>query len=790
MAELEEARAEHNEIMEQTRADHEEDLSKERERVEQLEDDVESAAQLQTALESRVSELEEELQRLQGDLKDVRTTHELESEETRRRSIQEGDQERIRQDMEQAVMREQIKLARRNAANGGGKYKYQSKLVSQLIGAGQLAVPRGAPPLLKREEILESLDVEEIRSALRYNIICVGAQHTGKSSVQKLLSHTGGGGLIKKAPDVVTPSTCFSRAEFISKDKGSSKGFSIGKKHTVNTYFNVWDTPCDPRVLQALPQGALPASGCAYVATFFLNHEFHSEAKKVEEVLLAVHANVSSKLGNGDDGANSVRIPVVLVGTRKDLLQNSKDGLLAIKKISESKKWFRENPVLKEKFRLIDSFAVSIKDWSVQNDTGSKTGVSSFAQVMSLLSTELQSIYPITPPALLGYPASPSTTSDIADYCNTLSTLSVSNDKAREEKSIFESMFVITILLHRMRLRGSWMVGAADVDALIADNVPSFSLESHPDTLLKIKEALRRRSDMFTCQDTEYPDPREAVTIINPLLLCNFVDTLMLPSLYLSLVESFASDKPGHLKANIQKSSGFNLEEFWRPDWELVFDGRISGTVISCLFKLFLPFKKDPVLGKRFLGLLGMSFTVGDAKSEVEFMPGLALATLSGEVQSLLLSLFKKEKGEWSARTASRAVPPAVLAAVMQKIVAKDKNALLWRDGAAFNHNGTWGYLKCEANRVSLCCEGKGTEVLSEVQALIDQELTENAAAAAPAWKDGMLLDEIPRLSPSLAKEVDDTESIQTLLKSIPKDKLRGTPFPSATVDADMRRMR
>eukprot|EP01061_Rhynchopus_euleeides_P030164 TRINITY_DN5019_c0_g1_i4.p1 TRINITY_DN5019_c0_g1~~TRINITY_DN5019_c0_g1_i4.p1 ORF type:complete len:1919 (+),score=964.90 TRINITY_DN5019_c0_g1_i4:117-5873(+) len=775
--ELEDAKADSEEERERITSEHAEELAKERERIEQLEDEAECSTELQNVLEERVKELEEELQRLQGDLKDLKTTSELETEETRRRSNLEREQERLRQEMEQAVMREQIKNARKNAV--GGKYKYSSKLVSQLIGAGQMPIPRSAPPLLKREEILETLDLEEVRSALRYNIVCVGAQHTGKSSIQKLLSHTSGGGLMKKAPDVVTPSPGFSRAEYISKDKGSSKGFSLGKKNTVNTYFNVWDTPCDPRMLQGLPAGALPAAGCCYTVSFFLNHEFVSEAKKMEEVLLGVFSCIGAK-------AKGKRVPVMLVGTRKDLLHNSKDGMLAIKKIAEAKKWFRENAILKERFKLIDCFAVSVKDWSVQNDSG-KTGVSSFGQIMSMLANELQAVYPITPPALLGRDTTPAHQADIADWHHSLDGRDVSGDKAREEKAIYESVLSIIVLLHRMRQRKTWLVGQADFNSVVTDNIPSFALEPNPAVVDHIQDFLSCRGDAFSRRDLEYKDPREGVVVLDPLMLCNFVDTLMLPSLYLSLVDVYA-DKPGHLKQVIQKSTGFNVEEFWRPDWELIFDGKVSGTATSCLLKGFTPFKKDPVLGRRFLGLLGVCFQHDKLKTDqVDFMPSMAICTMSPEIQSLFLSLFKKTKGDWSPCSAriEQGVSAHVASEVLRQVYQMDPNAILWRDGAAFSDNGAWAYVKLEPARISICCEGKGSPLQKVLQKAVEASLDSSAALT---WKDGLHMDELPRLPPALSKEVDDAESIGALLAKLPRDRLRGVSYPAGTIDLDMRR--
>eukprot|EP00754_Rhynchopus_humris_P026621 Rhum_TRINITY_DN15030_c6_g1::Rhum_TRINITY_DN15030_c6_g1_i4::g.133339::m.133339 len=766
-----------------------------------MEEEVATSQQYQELLEKRVEELEEKLGVLQGDMKEEKSKLQLEAEEMKRKQNDEKKQREderndlvARQAVEKAKALEEKKamkaelekqLEEEKKKRSGGKYKYSSKLVSQLAQVGQFAIPDRAPQVLKPEGFLASLDVEEVRAALPYNVFCVGALHTGKSSVHKLLAHTGAS-LLKKAPDVITPTANFSSVEYVSKDNVAGGGGFLNKKRTTNTYFNLWDTPCDVRALQALPDGFLPVAGSAFVVTFFLNHDFASEAKKMEEVLMALQSGVNVPEG-------FPRLPVLLVGTRKDLVGGSKDGLASIKKISEAKKWFRESPFLKEKFRLLDCFAVSVKDWSVQNDTGggAKAGVTSFRQIMSMLSTELHQMYPITPPSLLG-DSSPDAQADILEWWTANKEKAVTSDDARQKKSSYNAVLSAALHMGRMRKRGTWLIGQADFDSIVMDHIPNFTLEGRPEFATELKQVFERRGVAFSRRDAAFDDPREGYVVLDRFVAAHFLGTMLLPSLYLALVETYSQEKPGHLKSALDKATSFNVEEFWRPDWELVFDGKLSSTAASCVLKSDPVFSKDPVLGQKFLGSLGATFEHEKTTSgQLQYMPAMAVSYLSPDIQSLLLALFTKVGGGWVANSVKldRMQSMQRIATMQKKVYDLDAQSLLWRDGVALQVDGVWGYVKFDELHITVACAGKASPALPKFKKLVGEAFF-GPQQAESEWKDGLRFDELPRLPPAMAKNVDEATDIPSFFETLSKDHLRGRAYPNAVVEAEMRRRR
>ena len=535
---------------------------------EEIEKNETAANEYAALLEARVSELEDKLKELQGDLSDEKSKAELDLLELKKKKDEERDSERQRLNDEKAELEEKVKAR--------GKYKYKSSLISQLITCGQLAVPSSAPRLAPPSDILASLNPEHVKQAVRYRLIIAGHQHTGKSSVYKCLSHEGSVGILsKKAPDVVSPTTTMQCTEHTVREKG--KGF-LSKKSSLTTHFQVWDTPSDLKVMTALPEGVLPITGCAYVLTYYLTREFRSESQRMEEVLYSILTNTRTKLEKA-----KMKLPILLIGTRKDMLP-SKDSSVLMGKINEARRWFNDNPVAKDYFSLVGVYASSCKDWSIYSDTG-KNGITTFGGIMTYVAEEIRRIYPNTPPALLDEKVH-GADADLGEWLT--GNKSVTSDSQRMALSIHKALLSSIMSIDIMKRRGAWLLGNQEFRGIIQDNIPDHVLEEKPDLVNTFISVFEARGFILHIRDTEFDDIQESCYVIKVGILIDFITSLMLPTLYLQLVPSYANDKPGYLKTSMLKSSGFNIEEVWRPDWELIFDGHLTGTSTSSLLKYVL----------------------------------------------------------------------------------------------------------------------------------------------------------------------------------------------------------
>eukprot|EP01064_Diplonema_japonicum_P010671 TRINITY_DN178_c0_g2_i13.p1 TRINITY_DN178_c0_g2~~TRINITY_DN178_c0_g2_i13.p1 ORF type:complete len:1044 (+),score=297.55 TRINITY_DN178_c0_g2_i13:3394-6525(+) len=793
MEEAEKTKQEFNEFKEKTleqfeelKGNHEEEELKLKDSIEQLEDELQSSTQYQEALETRIKELEEQLSALQGDLTQEKTKAQLEAEELRKKTQEERksreeetkrllekqseEKESLKAKMEKELEEEKKKV--------GKVFKYSSKVISQLVNVGQLATPTNAPQILRPQEFLASLDTEEVKQSVRYKVICVGAKHTGKSSIQKCLSH--GPGLFKKAPEVVNPTVSMSVVDYTAVDKHSNKGF-LAKKSTTNTYFQVWDTPCDTKSLKALPAGCLPITGCSYVLSYFVNHEFTAEAKGMDEVLYTIYANCRDRLAAHE----KMKIPLVIMGTRKDLLPNSKDSGVLQKKISEVKKWFREHP-LRERFTILDVYLVSCKEWTVISDSRGKQAVTSFSQVMHMLATELHRKCPINPPSLLEEDLTYGGRAgmELSEWWD--HNQEVRSEKERVQKSGYKGLLSLLVHIYRLKMRGIWLLGHQEFDDICREHIPQYVVEETPTIITTIRRMLIDRSLILPLHDPEFEDEREGVVVLGISVVTDFISSLMLPTVYLSQLENYTSERPGYLKTTINKHMGFNVEEVWRPDWELLFDGRISATAAPCLLKNSISFKKDPSLGRSFLGCMGCCFKVKEKDEMMDFMPALALRALTPDLESALLSAFTKHEGGKTAATLKTdVVTPWEVVDILREIHEKADWSLLWSNGALVKMNGKWGFVKVDKNVLALCCAGKPENCIAdEMKKLVEKFVTN------PVWKDGMSLEGLPRLLPSAAEMVESAADLSSYITSRDQETLRGTPYPSNILEDDTSRTR
>eukprot|EP01063_Lacrimia_lanifica_P023963 TRINITY_DN3188_c0_g1_i1.p1 TRINITY_DN3188_c0_g1~~TRINITY_DN3188_c0_g1_i1.p1 ORF type:complete len:729 (+),score=305.43 TRINITY_DN3188_c0_g1_i1:1285-3471(+) len=695
------------------------------------------------------------------------------------------------EEMEKRMREEQAEAERRLKEEkekvGGGKYKYTSKIVSQLERVGQFAIPRDAPSMARPEGLLVSLDPEEVKASLAYNLVVVGLQHSGKSSVQHCLVK-GSHGLVRRAPDTTSPTTAFDLSRTVHKERSGGGGGFLGKKQasaSANTHFTVWDTPCDPRHIAALPPGTLPVLGACYVVTFSLTDDFAGIAKRLEYVLQMVWANAKANMDEG------MRLPVLLVGTRRDLL-SSKDNVVVMKKIGEAKRWLKEAPMMRERFTLLDCFAVSCKEWSVQGDTGLKTGVSSFSQLMGFLSSDMANRYPITPPALLGEVENAGAQLDIHDWWTSLARSNPRDEADATLRAGHKAVLSLMLHLHRMRLRNVWLVGKMEFEAAVFDHIPSHVEKAQPFLKDQLKKICVQRGMAYTVLDKAMNDAREGVVLLKTDVLANFVASFLLPTVYLSNCTAFAErEKPGYLKGVLAKHAKLNIEEVWRPDWPLMFDGKVPQSTAPALMKAAPAFEKEVRLGCDFLPLLDLSFEVfsEDDNEKYQFMPAMALRHLSNTVVSMLLECFKKSNGGWIANTTKcDPLAYAETQAVLKGVHALNPGtARLWGDGAAVMVDGRWAFVRVEPAHVVICCEGKDSPLLAPLRQVV-VAASAKANISDATWKDGMNLDHLPRLAPAYAKQVEDAASIEAFLAHLSADILRGTPYPQATVDKDIKR--
>eukprot|EP01060_Flectonema_neradi_P035297 TRINITY_DN645_c0_g1_i3.p1 TRINITY_DN645_c0_g1~~TRINITY_DN645_c0_g1_i3.p1 ORF type:complete len:2362 (+),score=686.01 TRINITY_DN645_c0_g1_i3:233-7087(+) len=775
--ELEAANEEKEEALaevERTKAESEEEIEKLTvAHAEEIEKNETAANEYAALLEARVAELEDKLKELQGDLSDEKTKAELELMELKKKKDEERETERQRLNDEKDRLNDE-KAELEAKVKSRGKYKYKSSLISQLITCGQLAVPSSAPRLAPPHDILASLNPEHVKQACRYRLIITGHQHTGKSSVYKCLSHEGSVSILgKKAPDVVSPTTTMQCTEHTVREKG--KGF-LSKKSSLTTHFQVWDTPSDLKVMAALPEGVLPITGCAYVLTYYLTREFKSESQRMDEVLYSILTNTRAKLDKV-----KMKLPILLVGTRKDMLP-SRDSNVLLGKINEARRWFNDNPIAQNYFSLVGVYASSCKDWSVYSDTG-KNGISTFGGIMSYVAEEVRRLYPNTPPAMLGEKTNDAD-ADLGDWL--AGNKSVSSDSQRMAQAVHKALLSSIMSFDIMKRRGAWLLGNQEFRGILQDNIPDHVLETFPDLADTFISVFEARGYILHIKDSAFDDERESCFVIKVGVLIDFITSLMLPTLYLQLVPSYANDKPGYLKTSMLKSSGFNIEEVWRPDWELIFDGHMTGTSTSSLLKNSLAFQNDPMLGSSLLECLHCGFRMKTSKDErITFVTGIAIRSLVPELEGVFLALFDKHSTGWTAATAKiDSISQQDVVKVQQKIFSEQEDCLLWNDAVAFNRGDTWTFIRMRKNEI-VVCTGK-----SDMNMFADMKKTVETIFGISQFRDGMKLDHLPSLTPALQDAIKESTSISEYLNSLSKDQIRGISFPSDSLDRDSGRRR
>ncbi|KAJ9473587.1 hypothetical protein DIPPA_22195 [Diplonema papillatum] len=802
--------------MQRLKAEKEEMEKQHTETTTSLEEELANTIQLTEALEKRIKELEDKIFELQGTLDTEKTNAQLELEGLKKKSVEERklrEEEvasgRAARDALKAQMQQELEEEKKKKT--GGKFKYKSKLVSQLAGVGQVGTaPANAPAVnLRPADILASLDLEEVKASLRYKLIIVGANGTGKSSVFKCMTAEGSS-LMKKLPEVLSPTPAVTCVDYVYRER--KEGFLSKARSGAATYFEVWDTPCDPRVLASLPNGCLPVTGCCYVVTFLLPNDIGQEGKKMEDALRHVYASCkkmheAARSAAAKDAVEKkrkppgLRIAVLLVGTKRDGVSSSKDSSAVSKKIADAKRWFRDCLIAKENFSLVDCVAVSCKDWTATYDSN-RTSSHSINGLVGVVAGELARLYPNTPPALLA----PGTFSsgDAVEVPEWYAAVQeVHSEKQRLDVARWKSVLSLVVQLGRLRRRNVWLMGSQEYETMLSDHIPSHVVASHPNTLRQFIDAFVFRGLATPpIHDVEnHPDdPRESFVIIGQTMLVRVIGAaLWLPSVYLSQLDSFATEPPGYLKNVVVKSTAFNVEEVWRPDWELMFDGKYSSTAADKLLKRSKAFEKDPPLGYKFLQCLGLAFNMkytSTPDAQICYAPCIALSSLVTDLESLFLALYKKNSDGWEAATAKSITPmsPLELLLLQKELYEANegKNVHFWGNGVAVGRpveGGSirWGYVKVSGTATTVCCEGKTNNVMPYLRGLVEK-FAGSGSGGRLDWFEGMSLDHLPSLPPSMVQKVAAAESFGQFVEAMPPKQTRGSTYPATALDNDLKK--
>eukprot|EP01064_Diplonema_japonicum_P011590 TRINITY_DN189_c2_g1_i2.p1 TRINITY_DN189_c2_g1~~TRINITY_DN189_c2_g1_i2.p1 ORF type:complete len:1407 (+),score=316.73 TRINITY_DN189_c2_g1_i2:45-4223(+) len=642
---------------------------------------------------------------------------------------------------------------------GGKNFKYTSKIISQLVHIGQMETPRHAPLILRPQELLAELDTEEVKQAARYKLICVGGKATGKSSVQKCLAHEGGAGIFKRAPDVVQPTVAMSVENCTVAGK-TTTGF-LSKKTTTNTYFQVWDTPCDTRSLEALPEGCLPVSGCAYVLTHRADRAFPTEASLMSDVLYSVYGNCKKRLLE-----TKQPIPLVVLGTRKDLVTGSSNEAYE-RKAADVRSWLEQHP-LKQFFVIIETALVSCKEWSVKNSASGKT--TSFQHLMSGIASNLRKRYPITPPCLLNNVSSvQAADTDTHEWWER--NQKVHNNEERIDKTMQKGVLSLLVHIHRLKLRGIWLLGRQEFKTICGEHIPQYPSADDGNRVVDcIMKCLEDRSLILSLHDPEAEDEREGIVVLGISVVTSFIASVTLPAIYISQMNGHGYTL-NHLKKSVQQQTDFNVEEIWRPDWEKLHAGRVTPSSVSCLVKHSAAFKKDPALGSGFLSCMNRVFKESNG---VDFMPTLSVKELTPDHEAVITEAMRVHGGPQLLKSlvgSTDKVTPSESTAVLNKVVAGSSWSLLWRNGALFcTHNGSWGFMKI--TRVTVEVTSTSDEICGCEDSLSDCML--DAVWSTREFSSNGL----PGLSPADSEVIYGSSSLEGYFRNAGREVLRGAVCP------------
>eukprot|EP01065_Artemidia_motanka_P045319 TRINITY_DN6631_c1_g1_i1.p1 TRINITY_DN6631_c1_g1~~TRINITY_DN6631_c1_g1_i1.p1 ORF type:complete len:1727 (+),score=701.46 TRINITY_DN6631_c1_g1_i1:69-5183(+) len=655
---------------------------------------------------------------------------------------------------------------KRERARLRGQFTYSSKLVTSVLASvGQRPTPPKAPPLQSPQEILRSLQVDELKQALSYRIIITGGSGVGKSSVQKCLC-TDKTPLIKRLPSVTTPSLALNVVDHADRQEKPGKGGLLKRAEYNITHYQVWDTPSGPHFLAALPAGILPVKGAVYVLCYDLTRPFESEAEQMEQSLRRIAANCAVRLAEGE------RLRVAVVGTKRDHAHRVGDS------VSAAVRWFSSLPTAVESCSLVGSFAVSCRDWSTQSDV--PDGPASFPQLLRLLGRQLHRQFPNTPPALLddeqGYGTGASL--DFADWWElSRQQLPVGGDAHRSLRQSHNGLLTLLLAVARLRQRGKLAIGGQELSRMMEEHFSVPLLQRLPGLREKVRELLCDRGLAFCVQDPDLDDPEEAVLFIDVPAIADVTVSLVQPHIYLACLRGQDEKKASQLLERVQ-AAGFYADKVTRSEWKELQCGRVAESLTGLVLRRSAPsFGHDSHVLLQLLQATSTGFWVESGSKRELFVPTCADSRLSPEIESALLALVDKGGGHDGA-TLDVGHGPAVRTGVLRHLCSACTSPIFWGDAVAGTFPFGFAYVKLPpAGKVSACAQAAA---LPELQRLVTEGFSAagDLEAEVTEWEAGLPLDGLPALPAQLSSVVQGLPAPGALATAIPPERLYGTELP------------
>eukprot|EP01062_Namystynia_karyoxenos_P067455 TRINITY_DN6140_c0_g3_i1.p1 TRINITY_DN6140_c0_g3~~TRINITY_DN6140_c0_g3_i1.p1 ORF type:complete len:1441 (+),score=497.38 TRINITY_DN6140_c0_g3_i1:186-4508(+) len=732
-------------------------------------------AELQRAIRERDAALAE-LRALQGD--SAERDAEKRAQERRRAEEASRDRERNESSRRQELQRKESALRlqeelERARARAAGRYPYKSALVNRLVDCAQLpgGLPKGAPELKPPAETLAQLDPAEFKAALRYRVHFLGAAGSGKTTALHCLS-AAKTPMLKSLPPAEPPTTCMAPTCLEVKQK-TQGGWLAKKKKETSTLLELWDTPGGARVISALPRGLLPTRGCCFCVCYSFHKDFDDEARQMAEVLAALVAST----GAGADGA----VPVVLLGTGKDLV--SGDTAAVQEKVGKAVEWFHTLPYARGQLTLLGAYATSAKDWSVLGELG-KDGPQSFPQVMRHLSRQLHSMYPSTPPAVLGEDEAYGSGAgyQFEDWWQ-----AQANGGGSTKQQVHLAVVSLAVHLDRMQRRGTWLIGLQELQWLIEEHLGR-GVEHSPHLLQRVQHALGTRGLLHTVRDRGAPDG-EGIAVLDASVPARLVSALLLPCLSIAQADRWAAARQGALREALTRGG---LDQLSRDDWHALYDGRLTPRLAQAALRSAAePFGRSAALAAEYIVAASLGYELSEDRGSAElFAPCAATRTMSPQMQAAAYQVVHHRGGGTPAAATldATALPlPAITAALRALHELAGPSAWIWGDAVAGELRGSWFYCKCvPGDRIALCTVRGGP--IEKLTAAVSAALDAHGAAAK--WAEGMSLDDLPALAPKMSKLVREAPSGAAAFEQMPLSFLRGGALPDALEQELLQRRR
>eukprot|EP01065_Artemidia_motanka_P024037 TRINITY_DN28694_c0_g1_i1.p1 TRINITY_DN28694_c0_g1~~TRINITY_DN28694_c0_g1_i1.p1 ORF type:complete len:1733 (+),score=650.46 TRINITY_DN28694_c0_g1_i1:97-5295(+) len=652
-----------------------------------------------------------------------------------------------------------------------GKERHKSQMIADLVHAGRMRPPRDAPPLLQDAEQYEAeLSCDEVRHFFRCSVVVLGDSATGKTSVSHCI--TSMEPKVFKSLPQVSPTLQWERHTVAEGATQKSLRGSSKVPHAV--HFEVWDTPCDISSVSHIPPASLPCSRAVYLVTVPLDllgsetgegmMEWERSVRpRLESQLRAVRAASSGRLPKG------VKIPVVLCGTRRDLLPASSRGAAdALSLLEMPVAWLRQVQEEQHVFHLESAFAVSCKDWSVLPAHAAELGLPDsvgFPGLLSHLAAVCRRRFPLVPSAILEGNAE-ATVQDLAERPDQLEAWLASQPSTRDA-ALNSQMGLLTLAMHVQRLRGwnRWNIGGGEWAALLASH-----LRQPPDLLparaQQVTAALAAAGLVIDFQD---PATGERVIVIEPQLVARMISSASAPHIFLTQTGGGEPASPigspgrrlgtqlavfgardaasAHLTAKrALAAEGFSVDQLTTAQWQQCYNGVVTADSAKVVFgRCVAYFGGSTALLMGFLSALGGAFVLKTEQEPAWFVPCMAVTRLTPMAEAWL----RRRLGDGYKSTAfvsSRPFPLARYHSAAGHLYSK--YGVSWcakRDAVILRaKDGSWGYVQWRPRCLIAVgkAEGGFESLLGELREFLPE--TEEA----PADK---MLRPVPELSAQLA---------------------------------------